>query len=90
MMVAAFLAHPADRMSGKRNPPSDKYWGEGRAVYRRPDVPANSAPDEGIIIDSDEDHKRISAAVHKLYGEARGRRGRVPSWLRESDEANDE
>jgi len=58
-MVAVSRVQLADAMSGSEDPPRDKYWGEGRAVYRRPDVPANSAPGEGVIIHSDEAHRRI-------------------------------
>lgn len=58
---------------------SDRYWGDGRAVYRRPDVPANSAPGEGVVISSDADHARVSAAVRSIYAAARA--GQAPTWL---------
>jgi len=64
-----------------RNRRLGKHWGEGRAVYRRADVPNNG--ESGSIISSDEDHQRISDAVGAIYADARrAGNGRPPSFLR--------
>jgi hypothetical protein len=63
------------------------YWGEGRAVYRRPDVPTNTKPSEFIIIETDEEHKLVAAAVSKLYKQTREAEGQPPDWLNETKQA---